>query len=125
MDDEGPRIGKGKMMSPKKVTNKRHNAPTFSSKLEMEVVDKENKNIGNLVFPQHDPDESGLKGLGTDIIEKGLVIGAKEHKRGFSFNPSPKSIHKSQDNGINKDDQFEGGDAYAQLDQTTQNNIVD
>jgi hypothetical protein len=33
-EDEGPRIGKGKMGSPKKVTNKRTAQPMFSNKLE-------------------------------------------------------------------------------------------
>ena len=34
LEDEGPRIGKGKMGSPKKVTNKRIAPPMFSNKLE-------------------------------------------------------------------------------------------
>ena len=96
LEDEGPRIGKGKMGSPKKVTNKRIAASIFSNKLEKQVDNKENKNIGNLVFPQHDLDESGLKAQ-TEMIEKGLEVGKKAHSRGFSFNPSPKSIVKSQD----------------------------
>ena len=69
------------------------------------------------------------------MVEQGLDMAKKTHSRGFSFNPSPKSIVKSQDsksivksqvNGLKQDDiQFEGGDAYAQLEQTTQNNIQD
>ena len=123
--EEGPRIGKDKMMSPKKVTNKRSisNANKFSSKLEKEIDNKENKNIGNLEFPKHDPDESGLKGQTDDIIEKGLIMAKREHTRGFSFNPSPKSIRKSQDKALNPDLQLEGGDVYAQLEQTTQNAV--
>lgn len=60
LDEEGPRLGKSKLMSPKKVTNKRSgDQPMFSNKLE-KLDDKENTNIGNLVFPKHDLDESGL-----------------------------------------------------------------
>jgi hypothetical protein len=57
------------------------------------------------------------------MAEKGLELGKKAHSRGFSFNPSPKSIVKSQDSkSIVKsqvaalkpnDIQFEGGDDYA------------
>ena len=121
IEEEGPRIGKDKMMSPKKVTNKRTNsiAAKFSTKLEKEVDNKENKNIGNLEFPKHDPDESGLKGQSAEMTEKMLTLAKKEHTRGFSFNPSPKSIRKNQDKGLTPDVQLEGGDAYAQLDQTT------
>ena len=60
-------------------------------------TEKENKKSKNLEFHDYDKDESALKNEGDVMENDEEEPYENDHKRGFSFAPSPKSVKNTQD----------------------------